>query len=300
MKILSKPAKHAKSSFHDREAISLLENILTSHKLIMPDLKKDDTWPNTDGYLEVTEGNGYPVGKLEAQVKSLNEKRIKRRISYRFNDEKFLAYCYNNSKPRELSILFIGVDRQNKKAYWREITPEDIAKLKNKTIYLPKGNVIDYDNTSYHRSWLKICKTRQKILKEGLKEWKKGAYEKGVVVKIKKKKVLSKVEEIRDKFQQALISRELKIKYYYGFINFLEPFYRDKRGEIKREKLRKLFKITKKDENCFIDELKKNNLIEVTCDLVTVKDRDKAKENLNELIEKPVISVDKIINLFSD
>ena len=86
MKILGKPAKHAKSSFHDREAISLLENILTSHELVMPDLKKGDTWPNTDGYLQVTESNGCPVGQLEVQVKSLKEKRIKRIISYRFND----------------------------------------------------------------------------------------------------------------------------------------------------------------------------------------------------------------------
>ena len=89
MEITGPPAKHAKSSFNDCEAISKLKAILASHQLVKPDLKEGDTWPNHDGYLEVVDVNGYPKGTIFVQVKTLDQRRINKKISFRFKNKKF-------------------------------------------------------------------------------------------------------------------------------------------------------------------------------------------------------------------
>lgn len=111
---LSKPALHTESSFKDGEAISRLEVILNMHKLVKPALNKGDTWPNHDGFLEVLV-NGSPKGTIFTQVKTLNSKRMKTKICYRFKNDKFLSFC---RETRENPILFIGVDLIKKVAYW--------------------------------------------------------------------------------------------------------------------------------------------------------------------------------------
>ena len=162
MKVSGKSAKHTTSSFHDREAISRVEVILNSHKLVAPDLKKDDTWPNHDGYLEVLDINHYVRGTIVAQVKTLDQKRINKNISYRFSDDKFLSFC---NETRENPILLIGVDRKNNVAYWLEVTPQVVKELKRMTIYFPIENIISEDNNSYHDAWIRICEIRKEKIK---------------------------------------------------------------------------------------------------------------------------------------
>lgn len=285
MERLGKPGKHTISSFHDREAIARLEVILNYHKLVTPDLKKNDTWPNTDGYLEVNNKDGYPKGKLEAQVKTLNENSCKQKIIYRFDTDKFLSY---SSDFRELAILFIGVDREKKCAYWQEITPNTAKKIidKNGVISLSKKNIISEENLGYYSSWLGICEERQEIIKIGYQNQKN-------------KKILEIVNEnIENKFHRVFISQSLKRKYYLGFIHLLPYFYIDIRGEKTREVLRKLFELTKKDEREMLIQLKKEDLIEITGSLVSIKDQVRAKECLNELLDKIGINlIGNIIDL---
>lgn len=138
----------------------------------------------------------------------------------------------------------------------------------------------------YTRTEIKKIRKRQDELERKLRE------------KSKKKVLLPEFKQITNRLKDLFVDPKLKMKYYYAFIYLLTPFYIDERNKINREKLRKLFGITKTNENSFIRELKENNLIETTGALVTVKDKDKARENLSEMINKLKISLSKIVNLF--
>lgn len=126
---------------------------------------------------------------------------------------------------------------------------------------------------------------------------------KKVVDELQSKKLIKKdsypaLKIIEQKFQQLFISIELKKKYYFAFLYLLSPVYKGGRDKIKRGKLRRLFRITEKEEEIFISELFRENLIEITGDLITIKDENDAKKILNEAIDNTKVDLDKIVNLF--
>lgn len=84
MKPKGKPAGAHSSAYKEILAVSTIKKILTSHELVMPDLRELDRHTNIDGYLELFGRDNIPCGKLEAQVKTLNKKRINIKISYYF------------------------------------------------------------------------------------------------------------------------------------------------------------------------------------------------------------------------
>ena len=295
MKITEKPAKHSTTSFYDGAAINMLKFILNKHGLVKPDLKEGDTSPNHDGYLEVVDENGYPQGTLLAQVKTLNQKQIKRKISHRFKDQKFLSFC---SATRENPILFIGVDLIKNVAYWEEITPQYVKELKNQTIYLPEQNIISEGNNNYYKYWLEICKARQKAIE--LYQSNKEQFDQPPTEKIRKKKVSVKtIENAKQKLKDLFVDADLKYKYYYPFIDLLEPFFVDERGEEQREKLRKLFDITQEIESGFIERMIKDKLVKIIGKgLCSVIDLGKAQALQKEMIDKGAIDLNTIIELF--
>lgn len=296
MKIKAEPASHTHTSHRDLEAISALEKIFSKHKLVKPDLKRNDTWPNHDGYIEIcVRKDGPPFGTVRSQVKSLSKKNLGNKITYSL-DEKYLAYCKSNI---DLPNVFIGVDKSRIKAYWMEITPGVVDKMKSKTIEIPRTNEISISKKDYYSAWHDICAKRNKLMERYYKrEEEKAIAKHGKYPVISKgiKRIKPDFSEISTKFQQIFVSKHLKEKYYYGFLYLLEPFYQD--DDLKRDELRELFQITKKEEKEFIKELRAEKLIDIIGNLIYIRDIPKAKKNLNNVLNLLPVKLDQVIKIF--
>lgn len=295
MKITEKPAKHSKASYHDGEAISRLKAILNAHQLVKPDLREGDTWPNHDGFLEVNDVSGYSKGTIFVQVKTLDPKRINKRISYRFKDQKFFSYCKSMSAS---PILFIGVDRKSNIAYWEEITPKLIEELNSLTIYLSKEKIISDENNDYHKHWLNICEKMRKAA-EFYHSRKENVIHPQAKKAIQKRVSVKTINIAKQKLKDLFVAEDLKYKYYYPFIDLLQPFFIDKRGEGQRKKLRQLFDITPKMENGFMERMINDKLVKIIGEsLCFVIDQEKAQTLQKEMIDKGAIDLSTIIELF--
>jgi len=294
MVILNKPAKYTIQNFRELESISLLENILASHQLVMPKIDKMDKWPNIDGYLYITDGNGYEKGELKVQVKTIGNKGVKGKIFCKIG-QKYLNYC---SDIHELVNLIIGVDTENKEAYWLKITPENTKKIKDKKVFFPKINVINYNNNSYYKLWRDICKRRRDLLRIAYDENIKTKTVKDMPSispdKIAKKILLSKpkAKEI-NAIQKFFNNPYTKKRYYYNLIYLLSPYYKY------NKKVNKLLNLTEKKEDVFIEKFKQDGLISVTGNLIIIKDKDRAKKYSNEMMNKLIKSNIRLEDLLS-
>lgn len=108
-----------------------------------------------------------------------------------------------------------------------------------------------------------------------------------------------KIKHAQIQFQRLFIDINLKYKYYYAFIDLLEPFYLDKKDEDKRKKLRELFKITQAEEQKFINDMAQEGLVKIVGDICITNDQKKAVEFQKEIIEKGAIGIETILKLFA-
>ncbi len=219
MKSKKKPAGVHNSHFKDIQAISIVKDILASHQLVLPDLREMDSYPNIDGYLELLDMGKNPCGKLEAQVKTLNLTKTKKKVSYTFKNYNFLTYC---KIERLLPVLLICVDIKNRVAYWEHITPQYVDKLPGKTIVFSKENVISLENTDYYPHWLRISDNRITAIQEyEIRNMPVPAHK----TKTRKKAVSPQIfEKAKQKFQAQFIDNDLKYNYFYAFVDLLEPY----------------------------------------------------------------------------
>jgi hypothetical protein len=194
--------------------------------------------------------------------------------------------------------LFIGVDRNNNVAYWEEITPKFIEELNDLTIYLSKEKIISPGNTDYHKHWLKICERMRRAVE--LYYSREERANQPQAKKAKKKNISGKtIENAQQKLNILFVDAELKYKYYYPFVDLLEPFFIDKRGEAQRQRLRQLFNITQDIEDNFIKRMITDNLIKIVGEsLCSVIDQERAKTLQNEMIDKGAIDLNTVIALF--
>jgi len=106
-------------------------------------------------------------------------------------------------------------------------------------------------------------------------------------------------KNIKAKFLNLLKDWENLLILYYSLIFLLEPFYIDNRGVESRKKLRGLLSLTKKEESVFLEKLEKESFIKRTGGIMSVENKELAKQLLSNLIEKNQINLDKIMKLFN-
>lgn len=172
-----------------------------------------------------------------------------------------------------------------------------INKYKSPHIQYWSFEEINYRLKKYDDLYYKYLEELPNVIKQERDELRK------TLDKIESRKLIkrgssSDFKKIEQSFQQLFISPVLKMKYYFSFIYLLAPLYKGEKDKVRRNNLRKIFRITEKEEKIFINELYKKGLIEITGDLITVKNKDEAKRNLNEVINKSKIDLSKIVNLF--
>ena len=154
----SKARIHGETSFIDKQSISLIENILATHKRVMPKLDSNDRWPNIDGHLEIQDSDNNLVGRLFVQAKTLPPD----------HKNKFPCPVPFFSSCEIDPTLLLGVDNQNKKVYWRYFDSQTIKKIdfeKNEyttTITFDNNKFFDENTKDYIDEWENIVKTNRR------------------------------------------------------------------------------------------------------------------------------------------
>lgn len=153
--IKSEPAKYPETSVPESKTITIFRYIIEERN-VKADLKEMDKIPNYDGYLELTEDDQSPIGKIEVQLKTLDEKDSDN-PQYQC-DLKFLSYCEGSVLP----VFLIAIDIKNELAYWVWVNQELLEKLeikegaKSTLIKFPKENIIKKGNSDYLTKWKEI------------------------------------------------------------------------------------------------------------------------------------------------
>ncbi len=163
-KYTASPAVDSSSAIQDIQSVSLVEHILSTHGVAIPNLQKNDKTPNTDGAVTIYDDECRILGKIEVQVKTLNDN----------NDLKFdcptstLAYC-EDVQP----MLWFFVDNTDKKVYWLYIdcvylSNNEYRNLKTKRVTLLPERFFSISNKSYIDEWRKIALEEREMRKRYL------------------------------------------------------------------------------------------------------------------------------------
>ena len=154
-----KPAPYSKTDIAENEAIDVFKSLIDK-RFVKEEIKSRDKIPNTDGWIELVDDEQRPIGKLEVQIRKINDGAKKYSCS-----EELVGYSSVITSP----FLLICVDTQSRKAYWKQITvsmPEYKNDQKSFTVYFSE-NADSIDQTGiYYQKWLEIVQDYQKRIKD--------------------------------------------------------------------------------------------------------------------------------------
>lgn len=152
-----KVPSHGDTDFTDVQSITLIGNLLASHKRVMPKLESNDKWPNIDGHVEVQNGEKSLVGRLFVQAKTLPANH-KLKFSCPIG---FFTSCEIDP------CLLLGVDNQTRRVYWLYFDAQTVQEIdyKNnkstKTVYFKSTQYFDETKREYIEAWEGIVKSNQ-------------------------------------------------------------------------------------------------------------------------------------------
>lgn len=154
-KFVKKPAGYPKTSATE-QTVKDIFNYLLDRVYIKGDLRTLDKVPNSDGILEITDEEQFPIGKIDVQLKTLQVKNYSKPC-YQVEDS-LLAYCDRSILP----VILVVVNKKDKKAYWKHFDRKTLIEVSNKikgksvSIPIPIENCIDSSNNSYIEKWTTI------------------------------------------------------------------------------------------------------------------------------------------------
>jgi len=157
------PAPYPNTNTAEIKAVVGFVSILNLDR-VKPDAKFLDKVPNTDGTVEIVSKTQIPIGKLEIQIKALEEKNY---LTPKYQCElDFLSYCENSILP----VILIVVNIKKKVAYWHHIdeaTLKDLMERRKKNsvnLNFSDQNIIRKSSNKYIREWTEIIETYQNKL----------------------------------------------------------------------------------------------------------------------------------------
>ncbi len=178
-----KRSVYSKSKAIEKQEIGVLKQIL-SDKLIEKLTSGDDTYPDTDGHLQLLNSKRETTGlNLEVQIKPLSYAK-KTKAPFSLCPSKLLAYAASSNLP----LLFIAVDPTEQVAYWLYLSKETAATILGKSnvpaekrLYFNRKNIIKKGDDSYLKEWKDICnhhfnKTNDHLIKDLLADQKDVGY----------------------------------------------------------------------------------------------------------------------------
>ena len=158
-------AIHSPAASTDSAAVGLVKFILGNHGEIAIRLHDYDTWPNTDGHIEVLDDDRQPMGIIWAQAKGLPENH-----NLKFSCPTGLFEFARQNEP----IFLFGVDLNEEKVYWNYYDEDAVAELKyagkkTLTVAFDPGRSFTKRDTSYVAAWKQLV-TDRKAKIQGLRD----------------------------------------------------------------------------------------------------------------------------------
>ena len=154
----AKPAVFPSNNTEEQNSVIKLLDILDKSR-IKPEATFMDKYPNTDGYITITDPKQYPIGKCEIQIKTLPDVNLEK-PKYQCTLP-FLAHCEVSLLP----VILIVVNTNSEVAYWMHFFRTDLRKISDKikgksiVVPFPKSNLISRTNKEYVDEWTNILNT---------------------------------------------------------------------------------------------------------------------------------------------
>ena len=151
-------AGYSKKAKQEKLSIITLDGLLNGEEFYSY-LSHNDKTPNYDGYIELLDELGQPFGKVEVQVKTLNKKYKTPSLSI---NHKYFNYVKDAG---QLPFIFILVDTNNEKAFWKYISKnlsetvlreEEILKTGKKSTSLKFHLEDEIGENSPYKKWRDI------------------------------------------------------------------------------------------------------------------------------------------------
>ena len=161
-----KPAKYSAQSESEMLSVHIVKGLLLNRGF-HPYISENDKTPNTDGVIDINDSGGFPLGKVEVQIKTLPKSYNKPNFNATL---KMLAYARDSQLP----FILIIVDQAGNKAFWQEISPQLARERIGAAVSQNSGQktiVIHFDlenelsNEELHNNWLQIIQANKSILK---------------------------------------------------------------------------------------------------------------------------------------
>lgn len=218
---------YTQSKTTEKKEINVLGLIL-SDNLIHRFTPGDDTYPDTDGHIQLLASQRQTTGlNLEVQIKPISY--TKKGIPVAKCPSKLLRYATSSNVP----LLFFAVDVEKQIAYWHYISKEMAVSIleegkpvEEKSIVLNKDNIIKKGEESYLKPWKDICnhhinKVNDFLIEEVLSFPENEAYPSSAVL-IEKIKTLGKLGHYRSiKGKHIVVPSILRIG--HKFISDIHP-----------------------------------------------------------------------------
>lgn len=156
--------KHGETSHKDNSSVGLINYILGDHKRVGSNISTHDSWPNTDGDIEILTVEGVPLGAFRVQVKSLPEEHGEK---YDFPIGLF-KYVTEMSVP----VMALLPDTKAGRVYWKYFDEDNVKNIKytpkqqTKSLKLTKSQSFTMQEKAYIDEWVKIAEDRKNHLAE--------------------------------------------------------------------------------------------------------------------------------------
>ena len=156
--------KHGTTSHRDSSSVGLITYILGLHGRVAASINSHDSWPNTDGEIEIHDKIGTPTANFRVQVKALPENH---NGSYDFPVSLF-KYVAELNTP----IMVLLPDTKSGRVYWKYFDEENVktirytSKQQTKSLKITKKDSFTKSEKAYIREWEQIADARKTKISE--------------------------------------------------------------------------------------------------------------------------------------
>lgn len=204
--IEGKPAAYPHTSTAESDSRNIFQDLLNP-QFIKGDIRVMDKIPNSDGILEITDQENYPIGKIDIQLKTLSKSNYSN-PKYQCK-RSFFAYCRTNALP----VFMVVVNREDRKAYWRHIDAATLKEVKENMkgdsymLSISIQNCIDKQDEKYITEWSLKAK----------EAWEK--YWMFDSLELRKKELEEKLTELHSKLQNPVNLPSYALKEIHKFLD---------------------------------------------------------------------------------
>jgi len=156
---MPQPSPYSSTDSAEQKAIATFNATINPH-YVKGDIRSRDKFPNVDGTLEIVNKDQVPLGKLDVQIRKIPKDATKYSCP-----ATLAAYSGVSTLP----LILVCVDTDNKRCYWRAITPTMPEYKPDQQTFTVRfqdpGDVIDPEEV-YIEKWAQLVQDYQERISQ--------------------------------------------------------------------------------------------------------------------------------------